>query len=215
MHDDIFARLRHTLESKLLLKYAGFSLGFFVLAAVSLSVAQSTFDPSLVNAAGEYVGNPVLLTLGILGVLVGVSMGFYYYGKWRTGSTVRRGEMTLEEERNRLAVEQLQSPTPLSPTLNTIQKLNTEGRMDDFYTSVVHHYLLQARQELDKQGRTAEQTLINDLASLGATHAYQSQRIATAESELIAQAIQLRLAAEKQGATTPSYTDFITRLRAI
>jgi hypothetical protein len=185
MHD-ILDRLQQTLESKLLQKYALYTIGSFALAAFGLNLAQATFDPGLVNSAGEYIGDPPRLVFGIIATLVGVGGVFYFYAKWSSGATVDRAATLLEQ------ASATTSPAPeVSRASLAAEKLNTPDQDIEFYSHVIKHYINYERQKLiDHDSPSGLMQLVNDIASFNSTHAYLTQSLHQAEYDLITWAFQ-------------------------
>lgn len=185
MHN-ILDRLQQTIESKLLQKYALCAIGSFMLATFGLNLIQATFDPSLVNSTGDYVGNPPLLIFGIIATLIGAGGTFYFYAKWSSGAVVDRAATLLE---------QASIAVPSTPTVSrvslVIQKLNTPDHNAEFYSYAVSHYINHERQLLaDRDSSTAILGLVGNIASLKSTHAYLTQSLHQTEYDLITWAIK-------------------------
>jgi hypothetical protein len=185
MHD-ILDRLQQTLESKLLQKYALYTIGSFVLATFGLNFVQATFDPGLVNSAGEYVGDPPRLAFGIIATLIGAGGIFYFYAKWSSGAVVDRAATLLE-----------QASATISPTLEVsraslaVQKLNTQGNDAEFYSHVIKHYINYERQKLiDHDSSSDLMELVSNIASFHSTHAYLTESLHQTEYDLITWANQ-------------------------
>jgi hypothetical protein len=204
---DILNRLQQTLESKLLQKYALYTIGSFVLAAFGLNLVQATFDPGLVNSTGEYVGDPPRLIFGIIATLAGSGGVFYFYAKWRSGAVVDRAAVLLEQA----PTATFSDPETSRKSLAT-QKLNAPGHDTEFYSHVVVHYINHERQKLsDQDSSTPLRELVNDIASFRSTHAYLTESLHQTEYDLITWAGQ-----QSQKPYTPeSRTSILARLDTV
>jgi hypothetical protein len=185
MHD-ILDRLQQTLENKLLQKYALYAIGSFMLAAFGLNLVQATFDPSLVNSAGDYIGDPPRLVFGIIATLVGAGGVFYFYAKWSSGAVVDRAEALLEQASATI------SPVPEASRASlAVQKLNTPGHDAEFYSHVIKHYINHEREKLiDHDSSSDLIELVSNIASFRSTHAYLTESFHQTEYDLITWASQ-------------------------
>jgi hypothetical protein len=203
MHD-ILNRLQRTLESKLLQKYTLCAIGSFVLAAFGLNLVQATFDPGLVNSAGDYAGDPPRLIFGIIATLIGTGGVFYFYAKWSSGAVVNRAATLLEQASTTI------SPAPeASRAFLAVQKLNTPGHDTEFYSHVIKHYIDHERQKLMDHDSSSElMKLVSNIASFHSTHAYLTESIHQTEYDLITWASQ-----QSQNPSSPeSRTSILARL---
>lgn len=203
MHD-ILDRLRQTLESKLLQKYALFAIGSFTLAAFGLNLIQATFDPGLVNSAGDYVGDPPRLMFGIIATLIGTGGVFYFYAKWSSGAVVDRAATLLEQASATISLAPEVSRASLA-----VQKLNTPGHDTEFYSHVIKHYINYERQKLiDHDSSSDLMEVVSNIASFHSTYAYLTESFHQTEYDLITWASQQ----SQNPSSLESRTSILTRL---
>lgn len=198
---DIFERIHLTLRHKRLQIHAVWCLLWLFVAYYGLSLIVSTFDASLVDEAGNYTGNPPLLVLGCIALLIGAIAGMYYFGKWfHADITTRSDEQILLD-----AHHQIHTPQP--PKISTspvADKLNLSDRDEYFYSSVVRHFIHSQPRSVTGEGEYST-AFISQLSNLTDTHAFFHELIANPERQAITRANEVM----RQGAITPTSPAFI------
>lgn len=210
---DIFQRIQDTLENKLLRKYLIACIVLSFVAWAGLSLVTSTFNPALVNAAGAYIGSPLLLVVGCIATVIGVGGAFYFFEKWRSGSAIDRGETVLTQEMDALRPVIIDHTTS-SRTSVALNKLNMPGHDEYFYTSVVRHLIHTEYQSMAGEGDPLALRFITQLSTLATSNAYIAGNIANPEQKAIAWAS----AFEKEGTANiqpPALADFTAFIRTI
>lgn len=189
----ILERIQLTLRHTRLQIFALWCLVWVSVAAYGQSLITSTFDPSLVNETGDYVGNPPLLILGCMALLLGVGGAMYYFGKWLHADTTGRSD-------DQIILDAVKENSPLHPSASPIvDKLNIPDRDEYFYSSAVRHFIQSQPHTIAGKGEYSP-AFISQLASLSETYAFTHKHIAEPEHQAIVQA----RATQKQGTITPA-----------
>lgn len=198
---DILERIHLTFRHKRLQIYAVWCLLWLLVAYYGLSLIVSTFDASLVDAAGNYTGNTPLLVLGCIALLTGAIAGMYYFGKWlHTDTTTRSDEQILLDAHHQIHIPQ----PPKISTSPVADKLNLSDRDEYFYSSVVRHFIHSQPRSATGEGEYSP-AFISQLSNLSETHAFTYELIANTERQAITRAHE----AMKQGTVTPTSPAFI------